>query len=169
MRLTRSATIAVGLGLIALGCGGEARDASQADAGVTAESGADGGGTGDAPPVSEFGDACSVDDDCASGYCVPGAGGKFVCTVPCVDECPAGWVCEQVEHGVDPVFLCVNKGDACIPGEERVCTVDNEHGSCFGHQKCGDQGTWNACDGAAPTSEVCNGLDDDCCSRRAPT
>ena len=63
-------------------------------------------------------------------------------------------------------------GDACVAGGTRPCRVPGALGVCAdGQQRCersgqGEDGLfvvgWSACVGAAPTTETCNGLDDDC-------
>ena len=54
-------------------------------------------------------DACSENSDCASGWCVQGYDGK-VCTQPCIENCPAGWSCQEVQNtGTDLVYVCLPK------------------------------------------------------------
>src|SRR5262245_52777313 len=60
------------------------------------------------PP--DFGELCSGNEDCVTGFCVEGVSG-FVCTKTCVEECPAGWGCKGVQSGsADIVFVCVQDG-----------------------------------------------------------
>jgi len=52
---------------------------------------------------------CESGADCESGWCVDHLGNQ-VCTIGCVDECPQGWVCQQVGlGGPDVAFICVSK------------------------------------------------------------
>ena len=69
-----------------------------------------------------LGAPCVDNRDCDSGYCIQGADG-FICTTPCVDECPDGFGCKGVASGsADVVFVCVpNVTTMC-----RSCIVDEE-------------------------------------------
>lgn len=58
------------------------------------------------PP--DFGDACSENDDCSTGFCIETPAGEFVCSKTCIDECPVGWSCKGITSGsVDVIFVCV--------------------------------------------------------------
>ena len=58
---------------------------------------------------------CEGNAECQSGYCITGPQGKE-CAEQCVDECPAGYSCDDVSLGTDTVFLCVYKSlDYCLP------------------------------------------------------
>ena len=75
-----------------------------------------------------FGCPCDANDDCASGFCVPGPVGD-VCTQECIEECPDGWDCKGVSgFGPDLVFLCVPPPSTlCAPcGGDADC----EGGAC---------------------------------------
>jgi hypothetical protein len=51
--------------------------------------------------------------------------------------------------------------DCCDPGEQVVC--GRNQGRCReGHQVCGPDRAFGACDAAGPVDEACNGEDDDC-------
>jgi hypothetical protein len=70
-----------------------------------------------------FGCPCDANDDCASGFCVPGPVGD-VCTQECLEECPDGWDCKGVAgFGPDLVFLCV-------PPPSTLCAA------CGGDEDC---------------------------------
>ena len=97
---------------------------------------------------------CDGPDDCLSGFCVEAAEGK-VCSIPCIEECPAGWSCEQdLASMPDAVFICV-------PGFTRLCMP------CVGHEACsptghdlGDRcvqlgGAGNFCGSACATDAQC--------------
>ena len=73
------------------------------------------------PKVGELGYPCVANDDCNSGWCILSANGK-VCTKPCLDECPDGWVCRQ-RVASDPVFLC-------LPRWLHVCDPCRESSDC---------------------------------------
>ena len=47
--------------------------------------------------------------------------------------------------------------EECLPGETQSCGV----GQCKGTRSC-SLGAWTACNGAAPSAEVCDGLDNNC-------
>jgi len=55
-----------------------------------------------------FGDQCTENGDCDSGWCVEHMG-ESVCSQTCQEECPEGWTCTQVAGTVpDVVFVCVS-------------------------------------------------------------
>ena len=102
---------------------------SDALAGATDGSGAStGGGASDAHDEADYyepgcptcGDLCESNEDCPSGWCVPGPNGLF-CTTHCDGECPPGMTCTEVATPVgDPVFICLhNHVYYCSP-----CAVD---------------------------------------------
>ncbi|QDG49602.1 hypothetical protein FIV42_02260 [Persicimonas caeni] len=69
---------------------------------------------------SDYGEPCSSNADCASGYCYPGPDGD-VCTVECTDDaaCGDGWICEPLQN--DPsTSLCFPDAPLCTD----TCTVD---------------------------------------------
>ncbi|MBM4356136.1 MAG: hypothetical protein FJ109_20480, partial [Deltaproteobacteria bacterium] len=68
-----------------------------------------------------FGWPCEGADDCLSGLCVQAAGGK-VCTMPCADECPAGWTCAaDTSQPPDILYLCMPLHvRLCIPCEDNA-------------------------------------------------
>ncbi len=56
---------------------------------------------------ADFNQPCENTSDCDTGFCVEGSAGK-VCTTACVDECPKGWTCQEVNSfGSDGVYLCM--------------------------------------------------------------
>ncbi|MBM4355996.1 MAG: hypothetical protein FJ109_19775, partial [Deltaproteobacteria bacterium] len=80
-------------------------------------------------------DLCLTNEDCESGYCVPGPDGK-VCTIPCVEECPEGWVCKPVGAQPDSVSICVYPHlELCRP--------------CTAHEDC-KPGAWESADYCVP-------------------
>ena len=72
----------------------------------------------DVPPIDddEWGECleggepgcpCTGNEDCNSGWCVPGPDGDL-CSAPCDGDCPEGWSGEQVSaEGRAPTFICV--------------------------------------------------------------
>ena len=91
-----------------------------------------------------FGDKCTQNEQCASGWCVDKMG-EGVCTQLCQDECPDGWSCKQLlGTAPDFVFACVSDySNLCRPcqdgndckspdGTEDVCLDYEESGSFCG-------------------------------------
>lgn len=75
-----------------------------------------------APGDGCFLDACLDNKDCQSGLCVEHLGGK-VCTQFCVEECPAGWACQQISlGGADLLFACLST----LPVLCRPCVDDDD-------------------------------------------
>ena len=55
-----------------------------------------------------FLEPCDSGEDCQSGLCIDHFTGT-VCTQSCIEECPAGWLCESLNiFGTDPVFACAS-------------------------------------------------------------
>ena len=89
---------------------------------------------------------------------------------PCSPGCGPEELCGDGEgNGLDD--NCngqVDEGCVCTPGTTRECfggPPDRQNiGVCTdGIQTCGEFGTWGACQGQVlPSSETCNGADDDC-------
>ncbi len=99
---------------------------------------------GCAPGEGCFLDKCSENGDCQSGWCVDHMG-EGVCTIPCTEECPQGWSCQQVAGTApDIVYLCVSDfANLCRPcggnpdcksvgGAEDVCIDYGSEGSFCG-------------------------------------
>lgn len=66
----------------------------------------------DAAPVCEAGEGCFMDPcddagDCQSGVCVEHMGDP-VCSITCIEECPDGWLCQQVGSGPDVAWACIS-------------------------------------------------------------
>src|SRR5690606_32113379 len=47
-------------------------------------------------------------------------------------------------------------------GKTRTCLVSNEAGTCYGQETCDGQVGWQGCTAKTPTTEVCDGVDNDC-------
>jgi len=90
-----------------------------------------------------FLDPCSDNSKCMSGWCVDHMG-EGVCTVQCIEECPAGWTCRQIAGpGPDLVFVCVSDfASLCLP--------------CASADDCkGVGGTEEACVDYGPEGHFC--------------
>ncbi|MBM4354478.1 MAG: hypothetical protein FJ109_11920 [Deltaproteobacteria bacterium] len=66
----------------------------------------------DLPPSCQPGNGCFLDpcdgpDDCLSGICLEHMGDP-VCSIGCVEECPQGWLCKQINSDQDTLFACVS-------------------------------------------------------------
>ena len=113
--------------------------------------------------------ACTSDAVCLGGTCTAvGAEGNF-CLIPCVSgengsSCPAGMACGV--HDARHVCLPSNGSCTCRPANDGViasCKGDAlPIGGCPGHHTCHAAGGWSLCDAIAPSTETCNGVDDDC-------
>jgi len=103
----------------------------------------------DPPGWDQVGAPCNSNDDCASGYCVPGEDG-WVCTVPCVENCPNGYACKASgQQSADGAFLC-------FPVFSTFCNA------CLSDQDCG--GGQGRCvpigaHGTKYCTELCEGND----------
>ena len=71
-----------------------------------------------------FLDPCDENADCVSSLCVTHMGDQ-VCTQECVEECPDGWSCQQVNVGPDVMFACIsNFPFLCMPCHQDLdCTA----------------------------------------------
>lgn len=79
-------------------------------------------------PLLGFGEPCELDDQCASGYCIPARDAKkWVCTQTCTGTCPQDWDC-KVRPGQPPVSLCVQSSDWLCAD----CSVDQHCNAAFG-------------------------------------
>jgi MYXO-CTERM domain-containing protein len=81
--------------------------------------------------------------------------------VGCTAPQPQPDVCDGLDNDCDGT---VDPGCDCVPGDSRSCGTGPNLGACHtGHQACDAGGHWGSCDGAVgPTTEVCDGLDNDC-------
>jgi hypothetical protein len=97
--------------------------------------------------------ACTT--DCGSGVQTCDAGVWGDCSAPTPEE----EVCDDTDNDCDGT---VDQGCACVAGDARPC--GGGAGECGeGTQSCDSDGTWGDCTGAGePSSEACDGLDNDC-------
>ncbi len=75
-----------------------------------------------------FGCPCKESQDCQAGVCLWGPDGK-VCSTPCVDECPEGWVCAP-EPG-----SCPDCAYRCTPEFLHICDPCAEAADCLDHEE----------------------------------
>ena len=77
----------------------------------------------DVPPApGTFGAPCSSAGDCESGWCVQGPNGEM-CSKSCVDGCPTGWLCKQIQGSSDTSFVCE-------PATTHLCEPCTQSGKC---------------------------------------
>jgi hypothetical protein len=174
---------ALALAVLATACGGADTSGGEADLGPDTVSGdvtiptdgwaPDGAETfGDGVPLDGYADVvtfppCEDNGDCESGFCVPGPTGK-VCAPTCVEECPKGWTCQQVQSDPDVIWICIwphtNLCRPCIEDEEcneeggfsnNLCLSKGGEGRFCGSQ-CADGQT---CPDGTVCSEVASGPD----------
>ena len=113
-------------------------------------------------PYGDWGEPCTENGDCESGYCIEVDDGVSVCTIPCMEECPEDWICKGFQAGPDIVFLCVPPGT-------NICTPCETHEDClYEGDLCvpvGDTGSYcgTDCSGgqACPDHYTCQELTDD--------
>jgi len=99
-----------------------------------------------------FGDKCTENDLCLSGWCVEHMG-DGVCTIACELECPQGWVCRQVTSGPDLVSICVSlQSNLCKP----CSTAEGCKGAGDVQDACVDYGPQGSfCGGACEVGSDC--------------
>jgi len=177
---------------LAVGCGGgestgENGNGADVDAGPEAVEGdgiiwADGTGPGDSDNRGEgsWGEGtrtdgfevvelvpCEDGTGCESGFCIPGPDGK-VCAPLCVEDCPKGWACAQIQNDPDVTWICIwPHGNLCRPCMDdavcndegafssNICLSKGAEGSYCGAQ-CDDN---DACPAGFSCNEVASGPD----------
>jgi len=83
-------------------------------------------------------------------------------------ECPAGYTCAEVGLGGGATTRqCRPTSGACscLPPDEgatRPCVRTNAVGTCYGQEVCDPAAGWVGCSAHEPSSEVCDGVDNDC-------
>jgi hypothetical protein len=95
-----------------------------------------------------FGCPCDSPSDCASNWCIDTYEGKM-CTMDCIEECPGGWGCQEVQQGPDKIYLC-------LPYHANLCRPCAEDADCGGQAI--DSG--NFCLDFGPQGRFCGGLCD---------
>ena len=120
------------------------------------------GKNGDCAPT-RGGDSIETTDLCLD-Y---GTEGRF-CGGDCSEsECPAGYICSDVETGTGTVARqCVPEAGVCecLPKYEGLttsCFAQNSFGKCEGVKTCTKAGL-SECSASPPSTEKCDGVDNDC-------
>jgi hypothetical protein len=129
--------------------------------------------------ISDFSNLCRP---CANGNdCKNTAGSEDVCVDygqegsfcggQCSDseDCPWGFSCVDATttDGVDTTQCVADAGVCPCTGKSITlalwtpCEVENESGICAGKRICTDEGL-SDCNAPVPTTETCNGVDDNC-------
>ena len=116
------------------------------------------------PIVKTLCKECVTDSQCNAGQCVEIGGGTY-CTEDCsLLDCPENYSCIEGDDGAKRCFPDNGTCD-CNPetnGDVRPCATSTDFGICSGFQTCTLEDGWSACDAQSPSTEICNGLDDDC-------
>ncbi len=130
------------------------------------------------PPAPTFCRPCRENADCLSPVdaaphaCVPvGDAGAF-CGAACETDadCPAEAACAAVtDIRGDATRQCMPRSGECTCGDadaaagySTVCHVGTPAGRCPGTRGCTEGGALSACDAPPPSTDLCNGLDDNC-------
>ncbi len=114
---------------------------------------------------------CETNADCPypADSCIFIAG-KLMCGQDCSfdSNCPEGYRCGPARDfvGNEVGSQCTPKSMTCecTPdgvGQRLSCQKTTDAGTCIGVRIC-DGTMYSACSAATPTTEVCNGIDDDC-------
>jgi hypothetical protein len=112
---------------------------------------------------------CDTDLHCGTtgDLCLDIGGGHF-CGRDCTDEeCPSGYICNEVTIDGIGFKQCRPENNACDCddsniGEVRSCLITNEVGTCFGDESCDAKMGWIACTAPVPEEESCDGFDNNC-------
>lgn len=93
--------------------------------------------------------ACSVNSDCAGGFCIDTPGDGRICTAACTSSCPDGYTC-GLAPGADLVFVCLPRWPVyCNP-----CDTDDDCSTAgVGKANCVDRGNLGKFCGAACTAD----------------
>ena len=120
------------------------------------------------PHIKKLCTPCGQDSHCGEGACLD-IDGETQCAFDCAttDDCPHGFVCEEDATSAHEGLFCQPESGSCtcIPsydGGQRSCSVQNEVGKCFGIQDCEPEVGWSVCNAAPASTEICDGLDNDC-------
>jgi hypothetical protein len=120
------------------------------------------------PTVQKVCTDCVEDTNCNGGACLSFDGSQY-CAAPCEtdDSCPAGFSCTNAPNGEKEGNFCIPSSGSCSctianTGEQQTCQKENELGTCFGVETCDPDIGWVGCTATEPTSEICDGQDNDC-------
>ena len=115
-------------------------------------------------PTNRLCSICAVDQDCPGGKCYE-LDGEQVCGIDCEndDDCPETYSCMERAGN----RMCIPSNGSCScnedsSGEVSFCEAKNTFGSCYGRETCDPDVGWFGCNAKEPTTELCNGIDDDC-------
>ncbi len=101
---------------------------------------------------------CHENDECQSGICVETANGK-VCTEMCMESCPAGWACRQVNWAGDDIFICVPRFltlcDPCKTAKDCNPPLSAGGAGCIDHGPDGSFCGGDCSTGDCPDGYVC--------------
>ena len=114
---------------------------------------------------------CGEDGDCGpGGACVAigkdGGAPDLRCAI-FLDPCPDGFANTCFQRAGDTACGCAPTTASCVcfgpdAGATRPCSATSELGACTGVETCAGADGWSGCTAKAPTTETCNGGDDDC-------
>jgi cysteine-rich repeat protein len=127
-------------------------------------------------PFSHLCRPCHNGGDCegsggSEAACVEYDGEGWFCGADCAEheECPAGFSCLESNIGTGQISLqCVAQAGVCECSDKAItlglttaCEAANEFGVCQGQRACTELGL-SECDAQTPTTDLCDGLDNDC-------
>ena len=115
---------------------------------------------------------CALNVDCPypGDRCLE-LGGTKVCARDCAfdGQCPSSYRCADGTdtNGAYAPKQCQPTSGTCecttaTAGQTKPCTESNSIGTCTGVQTCKPPNGYDACSATVPTTESCNGRDDDC-------
>lgn len=115
---------------------------------------------------------CALNIDCPypGDRCLE-LGGTKVCSRDCSfdGQCPSSYRCADGTdtNGAFTTKQCQPTSGTCectaaTAGQTRPCSETNSTGTCSGVQTCKPPNGYDACSATVPTTESCNGRDDDC-------
>ncbi len=120
------------------------------------------------PPIAVQCLPCTQDADCNAigDRCTTLGDGQSWCTTDCslTGVCPEGAVCRVTGQGQRQCLPQANTCECSVPaaGLTRACRRTNALATCFGVERCGEDGSWEQCDARGASEEVCDGIDNDC-------
>ncbi len=115
--------------------------------------------TGDVPPDATITQqACTSNDDCTSGYCLPTPDGRF-CAQICVTSCPTDFTCKELLSASDVVYVCVHKSPfRCAPcANDKDCAVAGKASGGVCIQLAGGGFCAEACGAGSGKTDACVG------------
>ena len=126
----------------------------------------DQGGFEFVPQEGGFRWPCTGNEQCDSGFCVVTTKGR-VCTMNCLEDCPDGWRCIEVDTKPDIAYLCVERFTTlCDPCTTNLDCKHEEMETTFADQCLefpGGAGSFCGADcsgdqGACPTGYQCQSV-----------